>query len=98
MAEDEQYNFAETNPRVEDLIAEAQAGDIAGFAETAREMTQFERLDMMVWALIAIMALNAVSNFIRRSGDAGRAVIEVLAERIREDGMPPPPPPAPPAV
>ncbi len=84
--EEDEYNFREPNDRIEGLMQSTQTNDIAEFVDNLREDTQFELDERMVWALIAVFFIRAIAELIRRSTDGARPIIEVAAEKWRDQG------------
>lgn len=86
MDQEETYDFREPNERITDMVASTQANDVAAFMSDLREATEFELDSRMVWAMIAVFLIRAMAEFIRRSTDGARPIIEVAAEKWRESG------------
>jgi|GEM_PF-3159169 len=85
--DDQTPDFSGPNERALDLLQPALTGDIVQFGEQLRDATQFEAPNAIVWILAISVLLSAISNFVRRTGDAARPVIEVVAEKMRgKDG------------
>lgn len=81
---DDNYDFKEENSRIAELMEHAQAGDVTAMVETAREATQFELSNPILWFFMAILMIRALAEFIRRTGDAVRPITEVVADKMRE--------------
>lgn len=80
----EEYDFRGEPPRISELIQQATAGDLSGFAGSVEQAMTVSRDDAMIWAVIIALLINAVSNLIRRTGDAARPITEAVAENMRE--------------
>ena len=83
MAE-EMPDFSGPNQRAIDLLGPALNGDVVAFGENLRSATQVEGSNAIIWILASAVLLSAISNFIRRTGEATRPLVEVAAEKWRE--------------
>lgn len=81
---DEEYDFNERNERVADMIEQAGDGNVSGLVQSVRDSTMMNISDAMIWAFIVVLFLRALSEFIRRTGEATRPIVEVAAEKWRE--------------
>lgn len=85
---DEAPDFSGPNDRLIDMLGPALNGDIVAFGEAVRGATQFEGSNAIIWVLALSVLISAISNFIRRSGEATRPLVEVAAEKWRTGDKP----------
>lgn len=82
----EETDFTQNNSRISEMFAQVTTGDAVGFGENLMEATTFDRDDAMLWALIMVFIIRAITGLIHRIGTAFRPVIEVGAEKWKERG------------
>lgn len=82
--QDPYIDYAKTPTPMAELVQAAQAGDLVGFAQAARETTTFERGDPVVLILAIAMLIMALSKFVERSGAAVKPITEAVADKMRQ--------------
>ena len=70
--------------RLGELLRSLQEGDLEGSVMAAREITTVPLTEKMMWAIIAIFFLNAVSKLVFRATPLAKPVVDNIVEKDRE--------------
>lgn len=81
---DDAYDFSEPPGRLNDLVHMVQSGDIDGTAAAVRDATSWPLSHGMIWAIIAVAAINAFANLVRRSTPLAQPMADALGEKMRQ--------------
>lgn len=80
---DPYIDYAKAPTPMAELSQAVLTGDVVGAYNLAREETLFERGDPVVFVLALTMLIVAISKLIERTGQAGKPVIEAVAENMK---------------
>lgn len=83
--QDPHIDYTKAPSPMSEMLQIAQAGDVVGLAEAAREQTTFERGDPVVLILAIAMLIMALSKFVERSGAAVKPITEAVAEKMKRE-------------
>jgi hypothetical protein len=89
--ENEEYDFNPgTQTPLGDIVRSISLGDIDSTARQLRDTTSWQLDSALIWGIIAVAAINAIANLVRRTGDAARPITDAMADRMRQVSRPPP--------